>query len=239
MTSSISYKAVESLYSNLRPLADRGGFEVTRTSGTSGFVSHQSHKDLLFVLRENDGLLPNKAGACLILPHEKQYYILYSKHKVKDGKHPIGITTYAPPKPGGSLMINGNALDEWPILGEFAYAKMICTLTLKRLNEFHLQSGLCPVATGPIQHEMKSIAYSCQTFQFTKSYKSFCKAFISVNIMSLVAWPVGQHNDHFNKGESRWRTRSLLWYLLLKIPWVGVDHCLENNLSLLCWIGNM
>lgn len=134
VTLAIPDKKVETLLSNLLPVAGNKGNEVTRNCGTNGFTSAQTHKDLLFVLRENDTLLPNKAGACLIIPHDKQYYLLYSKHKPDKEDHPIGITTYGPPKPGGSLMINGNAIDEWPIIGEFAYVKMIATLILNRLN---------------------------------------------------------------------------------------------------------
>jgi hypothetical protein len=44
-------------------------------------------------------------GACLIIPHKKFYYIFYTKHKPKEDKHPIGFTTYAPPKPGGSFVL--------------------------------------------------------------------------------------------------------------------------------------
>jgi hypothetical protein len=114
---SITDEDAKSMYTNLRAISGRWGSEVTRTSGTGGYVttqSHkdlltsgtggyvttQSHKDLLFVLHENDGLLPNKAGACLIVPHKKYSYILYSKHAPASDEHPIGLTTYPPPKPG-------------------------------------------------------------------------------------------------------------------------------------------
>lgn len=64
LSKSISDSDVETMHSNLCLLAGRKGFEVTRTSGTAGFTSPQSHADLLFVLRDNDSLLPNKAGVC-------------------------------------------------------------------------------------------------------------------------------------------------------------------------------
>lgn len=197
---SISDEAVKSMYTNLRAISGRRGSEVTRTSGTGGYVTHQSHKDLLFVLHENDGLLPNKAGACLIVPHKKYYYILYSKHDPDTNEHPIGLTKYAPPKPGGSLIINGNAVDAWPVLGEFAYLKMVATLTLVRLNEIWHEQQRSPLAVGPIAGELDNIEYSREIYELTGSYRSFVKAFMSVNSMSLIAWPVGQHNDHFNKG---------------------------------------
>ena len=62
MTKSISDIDIKSMYSNISLLAGRKGYEMTRTSGTGGITSPQSHADLLFVLHENDSLLPNKAG---------------------------------------------------------------------------------------------------------------------------------------------------------------------------------
>ena len=58
-------------------------------------------------------------------------------------------------------MINGNAIDHWPVIGEFAYLKMIATLTLKRLNVARMERDLAPVAQGPIKHELENIKYSC------------------------------------------------------------------------------
>ena len=85
------------------------------------------------------------------------------------------------------------------MIGEFAYLKMIATLTLKRLNEKRKMLNLPPVAEEPILQEFENIEYCRLIFNVTCSYRAFIKAFISVNSMSLVAWPVGQHNDHFSK----------------------------------------
>jgi len=139
-------------------------------------------------------------GACLIIPHKKFYYIFYTKHKPKEGKHPIGVTTYAPPKPGGSFVINGNALDAWPVLGDFAYVKMLVTLILHRLNEEFLSKNKTQVGWGPIAYELKNVDYARKFFSRTGSFKAFVKAFMNVNSMSLVAYPVGLHHDHFNAG---------------------------------------
>ena len=139
---SISNADIASMYSNLSQLAGRKGYEVTRTSGTAGFTTHQSHADLLFVLHKNDSLLPNKAGSSLIIPHGKFYFILYTKHKAKDGEHPIGITTYVPPKPGGALVLNSNAIDAWPILGDFASTNLVST------NCHHCHHPLLPPSSA-------------------------------------------------------------------------------------------
>ena len=201
VTSSISDEVVESLYTNLLPRSGRKSRDVTRTSGSNGKVNSQSHKNFLYVLHTNDSLLPNKGGACLIIPHNKYYIVVYRKHNPKEGKAAIAITTYAPPQPGGAFTVHGNAIDYFPILGEFAYVKMMATLVLKRLNEKLDSSGMPMVAAGPIEHEMLNVEYARNVFEITGgSYRAFCKAFMSVNSMSLVAHPVGQHYDYFNKG---------------------------------------
>ena len=111
VNSSLSDAEVEDLYWNLRAISGRRGFEVTRTSGTGGVTSPQTHVDLLFVLHENEYLLPNKAGSCISIPHKNMYYILYKKHDPDVNTHPIVITTIAPPKPGGLFLLNGHAVD--------------------------------------------------------------------------------------------------------------------------------
>lgn len=191
---------VESMYTNVLPMAGRGGYEVTRTSGTNYKTCPQSHKNFLFVLHENDALLPNKAGACLIIPHKKYYIIVYRKHNPDVGESPIAVTKYAPPQLGGAFTVNGNVIDYFPFFGEFAYTKMLATLVLKRVNEIFASDGMPAVALGPVKHEMRNIKYARSIFKLEKSYRSFCIAFMSVNSMTLVAWPVGQHYDHFNEG---------------------------------------
>ena len=190
------------MYYDLAYEAGWDGIGLTRTSGTNGYTNNTSHRDLLRVLHANPSLLPNKAGACWIIPHKKYYYILYSKHTYKSDEPSIGCTTYAPPKPGGSLLLNGNAMVQYPILGEMAYLKMYLTLLLKRFNA--IREDEPPVAIGPISHELRNIQYARGIFKATNgNYFSFCKAFISVNSMSLVTHPVGLHNDFFSKkGES-------------------------------------
>jgi hypothetical protein len=56
LSKSISDTVVETMHSNLLPIAGRKGYEVTRKSGTAGFTSSQSHADLLFVLHETPTL---------------------------------------------------------------------------------------------------------------------------------------------------------------------------------------
>ena len=55
------------------------------------------------------------------------------------------------------------------------------------------------MAVGPIENELVNIRYARGLFANNQSFRLLCKAFISVNSMSLVVYPVGQHNDHFNE----------------------------------------
>lgn len=71
ITKSITEKEAKSLYTNLRVLAGKGGYEVVRSSGTNGRTTNQTHKDLLIALSKNKTLLPSKAGACLIVPGQR------------------------------------------------------------------------------------------------------------------------------------------------------------------------
>ena len=60
LTTSISDNIVQSIYSNLCPVSGKQGFDVTRLGGTGGYTCDQSTKDLLYILKQNDSLLPKK-----------------------------------------------------------------------------------------------------------------------------------------------------------------------------------
>ena len=120
------------------------------------------------------------------------------KRNPKEGETTIAITTpYAPPQPGGAFSLHGNAVDYYPIIAEFAYVKMVATLLLRRMNEINVFSDKPIVAQGPIENEMMNIEYARRVFELTGgSYRAFCKAHMSVNSMTLVAHPVGQHFEN-------------------------------------------
>jgi len=94
LTSSISNDTVESMYSNLLPVSGRKSVDVTRTSGSNGKVNCQSHKNLLYVFHTNDALIPHRAGACLIIPRDKHYVVVYRKRNPKDGDTTIAISAW-------------------------------------------------------------------------------------------------------------------------------------------------
>lgn len=203
LTESISDSDVASLYANILPFCGKHGYEVTRTSGTGGMTSDQSTKDLFCVLRRHNQLLPNKTGACLILRAPRWYWIVYTRQNPKHGENKIACYRYAPPQIGGSVLLQGSIIDYFPIIGEFCYCKMIATLVYNKMNHSCLDVIKLPFATEAIRTELESIKYARQVFGIKGSYSAFCRAFLTCNSVSLVAYPVGQHNDHFNKnGES-------------------------------------
>ena len=77
---------------------------------------------------------------------------------------------------------------------------MLVTLIIHRLNEEFVSQSKPQVGWGPISYELKNIDYARKFFARTRSFKAFVKAFMNVNSMSLVAYPVGLHHDHFNAG---------------------------------------
>ena len=77
------------------------------------------------------------------------------------------------------------------------------SLTLKMLSEILNEMGLPQVTIGPKEHELMNIDYARKIYNMTNLYRSLSKAFMSVSSISFIAWPVGQHNDHFDDdGES-------------------------------------
>ena len=52
--------------------------------------------------------------------------------------HQIAYHKYSPPKPGGSLMLDGTILNYFNIIGEFGYLKMVVTLLLQTMNDQYL-----------------------------------------------------------------------------------------------------
>ncbi len=203
VNSAISNSDVKSLYTNILPFCGKKGYEMTRLSGSNGYTSDQTTKDLFSALHRNQYLLPNKAGACLVLQAPKWYWILYTKHSVKPGTQSVAVHKYSPPNRGGSVLLHGTIIDHFPIIGEFCYAKMIATLLFQKLNNSYLEIIHSKFAVGAINSELMSIEYSRRVFETSGSYAAMVRAHLLCNSMSLVTWSVGQHNDQFNKkGES-------------------------------------
>jgi len=195
----ISDSEAEALFSNIIPFCGKNGMEVQRVSGTNGLVNDQSTRDILSLLAKDNKLLPNKAGACLILPGEKQYWIFYKRHKKKIGRSPIAMYKYSPPQTGGAIKLHPNVLDVFPVIREFEYVKMISVLLLHEINERETFLSGKPISRNAVACELASISYARKIFHLTESYSAMCKNYLACNSMSVVAWPVWQHHDHFHK----------------------------------------
>jgi len=119
LQSSIPDETVEKLYHSILPCCGKGGYELKRTGGACGLTSSETTQDLLCVLRRNNTLLPNKAGACLILQDSKYYWIFYSKHNKTMESNPMAHIKYTPTNIGNSVRREGSMIDFFPIIGEF------------------------------------------------------------------------------------------------------------------------
>ena len=93
-------------------------------------------------------------------------------------------------------------IDSWPILGKFAYLKMLATVILRHTNVHHNTYNIQCVVTGTILHKMKNIQYARCLYTNVKidKYRDMCVGFMSANSMSLIVDAKGQHNDCFNQG---------------------------------------
>jgi hypothetical protein len=92
--------------------------------------------------------LPNRAGACLVLQAPKWYWILYTKHQMKNGTNP------------GSVLLHDTVIDHFPIIGEFCYVAMIATLLFQKITNNYLGIIQLPFAARAIKSELISIEYS-------------------------------------------------------------------------------
>lgn len=204
LSSSVDDITAEEIFANVLPFCGKNGWEVNRKGGTNGYVTDQSKRNLLSTLAYNKKLLPNKAGASLILIDRSCFWIFYHRHNSKAGSMDFAYIKYAPPKVGGSVILRGNIIDKYSIIGEFCYTKMITVLLINELNSTYLhwvEGRKC--SAGAIACELESIEYARTAFKINQSYAEMCKAYLSCNSMSIVAWPVAQHVDYFNKkGES-------------------------------------
>ena len=108
-------------------------------------------------------------------------------------------------------MLDGTILNYFNIIGEFGYLKMVVTLLLQTMNDQYLHIFDHPVCKSPIFLEIQNIEYARYAFQINKSYTSLCKAFIAVNSMTLICWPVrGNIMTTSTKMLNHWKTKYYL-----------------------------
>lgn len=94
MLTSLSNSVVESLFSNILPICGKSGFEVNRVGGSNGLVTEMATKNMLAALHGNDKLLPNKAGACLIIKCKKYFCVFYTRNESSDVESRINFSPF-------------------------------------------------------------------------------------------------------------------------------------------------
>ena len=127
------------------------------------------------------------------------------------------------------MTLYGTMIDVYPVIGEFCYTntKMISVLMFDEMNRNHLDIlGGCQCSPAAVKAELHKIAYARDVFKINRSYAAMCKAFLSCNSMSMVTYPVGQHQDQFHQ-----KSESIENKILFVIP--DVKHGIGRGGSML------
>ena len=135
------------------------GNEFMRFGRSCGMLSDKSTKNLLCVLK-NARLLPNKAGACLIIKDLRYYWINYTRHNPTSPDKHIAHIKYSPLMVGGSVHLQGLLIDYFSVIEEFCYCKMLVALIYDITNKACLDVIRHPIAVEPIKSELTSIQYA-------------------------------------------------------------------------------
>ena len=210
MFSNLKYTPVEktamscAIHDSIRSLSGKMGYEMRRFGGSSGMVTYQSDADLLRVLADHRGACPRKTWGSVILRGTDRYFVVYHRCNPDTSSSTFTHVEYCPPKDGGQFTMPDVFLSMHPILGDVTYCKMLSVMILNSLNEYRLNNNEEPTAVGPIEHEMKNIDIARQKYSSSSKSKrmhNFIVAFNHLNRYSMVAYPVGMHEDHFTNGE--------------------------------------
>lgn len=143
------------LYDYVCSVCGKGGYEMTRTSGSSGEVSPSTDANFLIAMTDHFSFLPRATGACKIFRGKLNYVIAYQRVAKNDGgSNGIAFFKYGVPREGGSFQCTTVAVRRFPIFGEMAYGKMIATLLLEKWNSERVSVGKLPFASGAVSAEL-------------------------------------------------------------------------------------
>lgn len=199
------------IYQLLRPFAGRRGFEVRRTSGSSGKISPDTDKNLSYFLSYNEAILPHLARGCVILRADDRYLFCYAKVTPSAVDQHV-VWDYTPPREGGQFNMPNYCIASFPPVAEMIYLKTLSILILNALNEFWAEAGLRPVANGPLKYENESLTIAREAFKQSPkdvAMYHFLSKFNSFNHYSMVAYPVGLNYDHFKHGKQSLENKRL------------------------------
>ena len=203
---------VDEIYSSLRPICGKRGFEIRRFCGSSGLTTPDSDRNLLTVLLSHEGTLPRKIFSTIIIRDTSCYHIIYRKGNIKSDKSPYAHVCYSPPQEGGPFSMPDNCISLHPILSELTYVKMFSVSILTEYNFQRVIRGELPVAIGPLTREKKNMDMARLQYSTAKANPMFSliRYYNSCNKFSMVAYPVGMHNDHFRLSRESLENRILL-----------------------------
>ena len=175
------------------------------TCGSSGKVSPTTDMDLLRVLADHKGAVPRKGWGTAIMRGKDSYYVAYRRCVQGQSPQPFTHVKYCPPKDGGQLIMPEKCIEQFQVLGEHLYLKMLGINLITSLNKHRIMHGMMPAAVGPLTRELISLSEARRAYSAapsTRKLHDFIVAFSKINYFSMVAYPVGMHHDHFREGES-------------------------------------
>ena len=101
----------------------------------------------------------------------------------------------------------------FPPIAEMIYLKTLVVSILNSLNSYHLQLGQLPVAWGPLEFENKSLERARHVYKTSgheEAMVCFLNTIKSFNHYSMMAYPVGIHQDYFKHGKESLENKILL-----------------------------
>ena len=153
------------IYTSLRPLCGKQGWEMYRFGGSSGSVSFWSDIDLLHAVKVNEGSLPRKVWATVIMRDKDKYWFAHVKCNPVENCCKYACPKYSPPRDGGPFKMPQVCLSKHPVLTEFQYIKMWTVMILECLNKYRERDDFQPVAKGPILHELIAIKKAREVYK--------------------------------------------------------------------------
>ena len=226
----------QNIFNQIRSLAGRRGFEIRRTCGSSGRVTHETDKDLLHFLSYHEAILPRFAHGCLIIRAEDRYLFGYAK-ATPTTENKFVLWSYCPPKVGGAFDMPDSCIAMFPPVAEMIYLKAFSVSVLVSLNRYFHDCDEAEVATGPLKFELVSLEHARRVFNNSPPEKAmyrFLCCFNSFNHYSMVAYPVGMHCDHFHDGKERLENKILFCLNPSIGSGVGRGGCLVGSSYVYC-----
>ncbi len=204
-------------------------------------MSAETEKNLLFFLSNHEGILPRLARGCVILRAPDRYVFCYVSVSPSP-KNQFVVWDYCPPKEGGQFVMPDPCIAMFPPIAEMIYLKTLAVSILNSFNSYRLQLGHLPFACGSLEFENRSLERAREIFKTSHQEVAmfhFLKTFNSFNHYSMVAYPVGIHQDYFKHGKESLENKILFCLNPNFHHSIGRGGCIVGkSLCMHCWIGD-